>query len=186
MKSDGKQSSVMGCAVAGIIGALILCAFLYPFRQTGKQSLDAWTRAGWMFSNAKDEQTFPPKAELCAAPFCRRTDTEPKYVGGNPGHRSATTLPFCPEHTSGLPKTGTRYDDLLRFIYWVVAMILSWIESTLILGVAFYPVAVVWEFLRPKPAGEGPWKRALVSSVALGLFIGGAATLLVWGMFAWW
>jgi hypothetical protein len=139
-----------------------------------------------MFTNARDEQAFPHKAELCAAPFCRRADTQPKYVGGNPGHRSATTLPFCPEHESGLPKTGTRYDDLIRFIYWVVAMVLSCLEATLVLGIAFYPVAVVWAFLRPNSAGEGPWKRALISSTALGLFVGGAATMLVWAMFAWW
>jgi hypothetical protein len=186
MKSEGNASSTVGCVVAGIIGLLLLCAILYPFRQAGKQSLDVWTRAAWMFTNAGDEQAFPHKAELCAAPFCTRVDTQLKYVGGNPGHRSETTLPFCPEHNSALPKTGTRYDDLIRFIYWVVAMVLSCLEATLILGIAFYPVAVIWEFLRPKPAGEGPWKRALVSSVALGLFIGGAATILVWVMFARW
>lgn len=186
MKSDGNQSSIMGCVVMGLIAALILCAILYPFRQTGKQSLDAWTRAAWMFTNAKDEQTFPPKAELCAAPFCTRADTEPKYVGGNPGHRSATTLPFCPEHTSGLPKTGTRYDDLLRFIYWVLAMVMSWLEATLILGIVCYPLALIVAFLRRDPAGETPWRRALVYSAALGMVIGGAATILVWVMFAWW
>lgn len=176
----------MGCVVGGIIGALILCAILYPFRQAGKQSLDAWTRAAWMFANAKDEQAFPRKAELCAAPFCTRVDTQPKYVGGNPGHRSATNLPFCPEHNSGLPSTGSRYDDLLRFIYWVVAMILSWIEATLVLGLASYPLSLSWAFLRPEPAGEGPWHRALVYSTAFGVVIGGAATILVWFMFAWW
>ena len=139
-----------------------------------------------MFANANDEQAFPAKAELCAAPFCRRVDTVRKYVGGNPGHRSETTLPFCAEHTSGLPKTGTRYDDLLRFIYWVLAMILSWIEAIFILGIISYPLALAWAFFRPAPAGEGPWRRALVSSTAVGLVIGGAATILVWGMFAWW
>jgi type III secretory pathway component EscT len=65
-------------------------------------------------------------------------------------------------------------------------MVLSCLEATLILGIAFYPMAVIWEFLRPKPEGEVPWKRALVSSLALGLFIGGVATILVWVMFAWW
>lgn len=186
MKSDGNQSSVVGCAVAGIIGVLILCAILYPFRQIGKQSLDAWTRAAWMFSNAKDEQAFPPKAELCAAPFCRRADTQPKYVGGNPGHRSASTLAFCPEHDSGLPKTGSRHDGLLRFIYWGLAMVLSWLEAILVLGIASYPLALAWAFFRPDPGGEAPWHRALVSSAALGIVIGGAATILVWVMFAWW
>jgi hypothetical protein len=170
----------------GIIAAVLLLAILYPFRQIGKQSLDVWTRAAWMFTNAKDEQAFPPKAELCAAPFCRRVDTQPKYVGGNPGHRSEAKLPFCPEHTSGLPSTGSRYDDLIRFIYWGLAMILSWLEATLILSIACYPLALAWAFLRPVPAGEGPWKRALLSSAGLGMVIGGAATLLVWGMFAWW
>jgi hypothetical protein len=186
MKCDGNKSPIVGCVVMGLIGALILCAIAYPFRQTGKQSLDAWTRAAWMFTNARDEQTFPPKAELCAAPFCTRTDTEPKYVGGNPGHRSATTLPFCPEHTSGLPKTGTRYDDLLRFIYWVLAMVMSWLEAALVLGIACYPLALIVAFLRRDPAGEGPWQRALVYSTALGMVVGGAATILVWVMFAWW
>ena len=186
MTSDGNQSSIVGCVVMGLIAALILCAIAYPFRQTGKQSLDAWTRAAWMFANFKDEQTFPPKAELCAAPFCRRTDTQPKYVGGNPGHRSATTLPFCPEHDSGLPKTGSRYDDLLRFIYWGLAMVLSWLEATLILSIVVCPLVVAWAFLRPGKAGEGPWSRAFVGSVALGAVVGGAATILVWVMFAWW
>jgi hypothetical protein len=186
VKSEGNPSSLVGCTVIGIIAALLLLAILYPFRQTGKQSLDVWTRAAWMFTNAKDEQVFPPKAELCAATFCRRVDTELKYVGGNPGHRSETKLPFCPEHTSGLPSTGSRYDNLIRFIYWVLAMILSCLEATFILAIVCYPLALAWAFLRPDPAGEGPWRRALVSSTALGLVVGGAATLLVWGMFAWW
>lgn len=184
--SDENQSSIVGCAVMGLVAALILCAIAYPFRQTGKQSLDAWSRAAWMFMNSKDEQAFPPKAELCAAPFCRRTDTQPKYVGGNPGHRSETTLPFCPQHDSGLPKTGSRYDDLLRFIYWVLAMALSWLEATLVLAIACYPLALIVAFLRRDPAGETPWRRALVSSAGLGVIIGGAATILVWVMFAWW
>ena len=185
MTSNGNQSSIVGCVVMGLIGALILCAITYPFRQTGKQSLDAWTRAAWMFKNARDEQAFPPKAELCAAPFCTRADTQPKYVGGNPGHRSATTLPFCPEHDSGLPKTGSRYDDLLRFIYWGLAMVLSWLEVTLILSIVFCPLVLAWAFLRPDKA-EGPWSRAFVGSVALGAMVGGAATILVWVMVAWW
>jgi hypothetical protein len=186
MTTERNQSSVMGCVVGGIIGVLVLCAILYPFHQTGKQSIDAWTRAAWMFAHAKDQQNFPPNAELCAAPFCRRVDTQPKYVGGNPGHRSATTLPFCPEHESGLPKTGSRYDDLLRFIYWVIAMILSWLEAILILSIVCYPLALIWAFLRPDKAGEGPWRRAMVSSTALGAVVGGAAAILVWVMFAWW
>jgi hypothetical protein len=100
VKSEGAPSSILGCAIGGIIVAVLALAILYPFRQAPAQSLDVWSRAAWMFANAKNEQVFPPKAELCAAPSCRRVDTEPKYVGGNPGHRSETTLPFCPEHTS--------------------------------------------------------------------------------------
>lgn len=184
--SGENKSSAIGCVVGGIIGALLLLAVLYPFRQIGLQSLDVWTRAAWIFANAKDEQAFPPKAELCAAPFCRRTDTELKYVGGNPGHRSETTLPFCPEHTSRLPSTGSRYDNLIRFIYWILAIALSWLEAAVLVGLVCYPGALVWAFLRPDPAEKNPWSRAFVSSSAFGLVIGGAATWLVWVMFAWW
>jgi hypothetical protein len=177
---------MVGCAVMGVIAALLLLAIAYPFRQTPIQSLDVWSRAVWMFTNARDEQAFPPKAELCAAPFCRRVDTQPKYAGGNPGHMSETKLPFCPDHTSHLPSTGSRYDNLIRFFYWGLAMILSWLEATIVLGIVCFPVALAWAFLRPAPAGEGPWQRALISAGSLGIFIGGAATILVWVMFAWW
>jgi hypothetical protein len=185
MESKGK-SSIIGCTVTGIIGALILCAVLYPFRQTGKQSLDVWTRAAWMFAHRTDDQAFPHKAELCATPFCTRVDTEPKYVGGNPGHRSETTLPFCPEHTSGLPRTGSRFDDLIRFIYWMVAVVLSWLEVTLAFAIVCYPLALVLAFFRRDQEGPGYWRRAIDYSLAFGIGIGGVATLLVWGMFAWW
>jgi hypothetical protein len=107
-------------------------------------------------------------------------------VGGNRGHRSETTLSFCPEHTSHLPSTGTRHDNLIRFIYWVLAIALSWLEATVLLGIVCYPVALAWAFLRPDPAEENPWSRAFISSSALGMVIGGAATLLGWIMFAWW
>jgi hypothetical protein len=186
VKSEGNQSSIIGCAVAGIILVVLLLAILYPFRQAGRQSLDVWTRAAWMVTHRKDEQAFPPKAELCAAPFCTRVDTQPKYVGGNPGHRSETTLPFCPDHASGLPSTGSRYDDLIRFIYWVLAIALSWLEATLALGIACYPLALVGAFLRPDREEVGFWRRAFDYSIAFGIGIGGAATLLAWGMFAWW
>ncbi len=65
-------------------------------------------------------------------------------------------------------------------------MILSWLEAALILSVACYLLALAWAFLRPAPTGEGPWKRAPVSSPGLGIGIGGAATIAVWAMFAWW
>ena len=185
VKSEGTPSSILGCAVGGIIGVVVLLAILYPFRQAPAQSLDVWSRAAWMFANAKNEQVFPPKAELCAAPFCRRVDTQPKYVGGNPGHRSETKLPFCPEHTSGLPRTGSQFDNLIRFIYWVLAMALSWLEATVVLGIASYPLALVVAFFRPDKAA-GPWRHAVDYSLAFGVGVGGAATLLVWGMFAWW
>lgn len=185
VNSEGAPSSILGCAVGGIIVAVLLLAILYPFRQAPAQSVDVWSRAAWMFANAKNEQVFPPKAELCAAPFCRRVDTEPKYVGGNPGHRSETKLPFCPEHTSGLPSTGSRFDDLLRFIYWVLAMALSWLEVAVVLGLASYPFALAVAFFRPDKAA-GPWRRAVDYSLTFGVGIGGVASLLVWGMFAWW
>lgn len=65
-------------------------------------------------------------------------------------------------------------------------MVLSWLEAAVLVGIVCYPVALVWAFLRPDPAEENPWRRAFISSSALGLVIGGAATLLVWVMFAWW
>ncbi|MEY2564583.1 MAG: hypothetical protein QOH88_2776 [Verrucomicrobiota bacterium] len=186
VSSEEPKSSAIGCVVAGLIGAAALLAILYSFRQAPAQSLDVWHRAAWIFAHFKDDQAFPPKAELCAAPFCRRVDTAPKYVGGNPGHRSETRIPFCPEHNSHLPSTGSRFDDLARFIYWISAMAMSWIEAVLVLSILCYPLILIWTFLRPDSTGESPWRRALPYSAALGMAIGGAATVMVWGMFAWW
>lgn len=185
MRSEENQSALASFAILGLIIVLFL-AILYPFRQAGKQSLDVWTRAAWIVRNITDEQVFPRRAELCAAPFCTRVDTQPKYVGGNPGHRSETTLPFCPEHTSGLPLTKSRFDDGIRFIYWVLAMALSYLEAAFLLTVAFYPLALIGAFVRRSPKGEGPWERALANSSAFGIGVGGIATLVAWGMFAWW
>jgi len=186
VSSGESKSSTVGCVVAGLIGAVVLLAILYSFRQAPAQSLDVWSRAAWMCAHFKDDQVFPPKAELCAAPFCRRVDTTPKYVGGNPGHRSETRIPFCPDHRSGLPSTGSRFDDLIRFIYWISAMAMSWVEAALVLSILCYPLALIWAFLRPDSTGESPWKRAAPYAGAVGMAIGGAATILGWFMFAWW
>ena len=175
-----------GCAVGGLVLLLLGLALLYPFRQAGKQSLDAWTRSAWIIQNWKDEGAFPAKAELCATPFCTRVDTQPKYVGGNPGHRSETKLPFCPDHTSALPRTGSQFDDLVRCIYWVLSMILSALEATLALAIPALPLCLgVCFLLRGKQEG-GIWSNGLSYALGFGMLLGVPATLGAWFMFAWW
>ncbi len=185
MSARAKPSTIVVSTIVGIVFLGLVLAILYPFRQAAPQSLDVWTRAAWMVSHWSDAQAFPPKSNLCAAPFCARLDTRKKYVGGNPGRRSETSLPFCPEHEPGLPRTGTRFDDLVRFIYWVVAILLSWLEGSVALALVCFPITLLDAVVRRKP-GESLWSRAFDGALAFGTLVAAIATVTVWFMFAWW
>ena len=186
MSAGKKRMEVMGGIVGGIIAVAVALAVLYPFRHAGEQSLDAWSRSYWMLVHRHDEQAFPAKAELCAAPFCTRADTEPKYAGGNPGHRSETALRFCPLHSSGLPRLESRHDDLLRFIYWVLAMLLSWLEAALVLTAVLCPLTFIAALCHRDRARAGLWTPMLEGAGALAILVGAVATIIAWVTFAWW
>ena len=180
--------------IAGAVGLITLV--IHPLRGAVYQALDILPRAYWMSGYFNDRQTFPPKANLCAEPFCRRTDTRPVYVGGNPGHRSATTMNFCPGHTPGLPSNGTRHDGFLRFIYWLIALGLSLFLTSFLVFAAFGIVVMVidrgllafvgrflnrdfaerWQSTLRSSRATDPWLAAITSTV----------WLLAWVMFAWW
>jgi hypothetical protein len=186
MSTQTEEPTALTWVIFGTVLVGLLCLVLYPFRQAGAQSLDVWARAAWMVTHWTDADAFPPGATLCAAPFCVRADTARKYVGGNPGHMSETTSPYCPEHEPHLPKTRSQYDDLLRFIYWVLSIVLSYLEFALALALVLYPFLLLVAFLRGKRLQINPGRWAADSATSSGLAIGMCATPVVWIMFAWW
>ena len=158
--------------------------------QVGRQSLDVWPRAAWMVQHFSDPEVFPPKAEICAAPFCRSADTQPTLVGGNPGHRSQSKMYFCRKHPPLLPSYSSRFDDVLRFTYWVLAMALSFIETVVIVLILCSPLMLLRSWLVRRDAGLHGMAGKLGNGVemiqtwfACLTFI---AWLAAWVMFAWW
>jgi len=158
--------------------------------QVGRQSLDVWPRAAWMVQHFSDPEVFPPKAEICAEPFCRSVDTEPTRVGGNPGHRSESTMYFCRDHPPLLPSYSSRFDDLLRFTYWVLAMALSLIEAVVVVVILGSPLMLLRSWLERRDAGRHGMAGKLSNGLAM-ILTGFAcltfiAWLAAWIMFAWW
>ena len=158
--------------------------------QVGRQSLDVWPRAAWMVQHFSDPEVFPPKAEICAAPFCRSAATEPTRVGGNPGHRSETTMSFCREHPPLLPSYNSRFDDLLRFTYWVLSMALSLVEAAVVVVIFCSPLMLLRSWLVRQDAGlhgmAGKLGSSLETILTGFLCLTFIAWLLAWIMFAWW
>lgn len=158
--------------------------------QVGRQSLDVWPRAAWMVRHFSDPEVFPPKAEICAAPFCRSVDTQPTRVGGNPGHRSETKMSFCRDHPPLLPSYSSRFDDLLRFTYWVLAMFLSLLEAAVVLLILCAPLMLLRSWLVRRDDGLHGMAGKLSNGVEMimtglvGLTF--MAWLAAWIMFAWW
>ena len=185
MKSNENKLTTVGCGILFAVvalGALVLV--LRPFRGAVAQSLDIWPRAWWMVTNFKDEAAFPPKANVCAAPFCRRTDTERKYVGGNPGHMSESRLRFCRDHEPALPKTETRYDDALRFTYWVIAMGLSLLIGIAAPGIVLGSLMALESRVQHGAAGKVLKVLSAFSALAAAAVV--VAWMAAWVMFAWW
>lgn len=185
MKSDENKLTTVGCGILLLVVAVAAIGLvLYPFRGAVAQSLDTWPRAWWMVTHFNDETAFPAKSNLCAEPSCRRTDTERKYVGGNPGHMSESRLRFCRDHEPALPTTKTRYDDALRFGYWVLAMGLSLLMGVLLPGIAFG--VLMFAERRVQRRATGKLLKVLTGLAALvvtGVIVAWAAA---WVMFAWW
>ncbi len=185
MKSDENKLTTIGCAILFLVvaGGLAFLA-LRPFSGAVAQSLDVWPRAWWMVTHFHDDDVFPAKANLCAAPFCRDPHTSRVYVGGNPGHRSESRLRFCRAHTPELPKWGTRFDDALRFIYWTIAMGLSLAMGLAVPGIVCILFMLVAQRLKGSAAGKVMNALAIVAALAGVLVM--AAWAAAWVMFAWW
>ena len=104
---------------------------------------------------------------------------------------SESKLRFCSAHPPGLPKTGTRYDDALRFFYWIFAMGLSLLWAIAAPAIAYGLLELAARSLSRNVAE--PWQRGLgkvVKAAQAFLLVSVVAVLLawvaVWVMFAWW
>ena len=191
MKTDGNKFATAASAILfSVVAVGLLVLVLYPFRGAVAQSLDVWPRAAWMAAHFHDDAAFPPKANLCAAPFCRSTETRRVYTGGNPGHRSESKLRFCSAHTPHLPAMQSRFDDALRFIYWVIAMGLSLAMAQ---AVPFIMIGLL--MLAERRVGENAATssdalrkigKVLMMVTGLIMAVVMAAWLAAWVMFAYW
>ena len=196
--SSGTQSSsfIAFTWMVVSVGAFLVMVGMFVWAigsslyQVTRQSLDVWPRAAWMVQHFSDPEVFPPGAEICAEPFCRSVDTQPAIVGGNPGHRSETRMYFCRDHPPQLPSFGSRFDDLLRFTYWVLAMALSWIEAVVVVVILCSPLMLLRSWLERIDAGRHGMAGKLSNGLAAILTgLGGLtliASLVAWIMFAWW
>jgi len=197
MSSGSRPSSFLHLAwmLLSVVAFLVMLGLFVwaigsSLYQVGRQSLDVWPRAAWMVQHFSDPEVFPPKAEICAAPFCRSANTQPTRVGGNPGHRSETMMPFCHDHPPLLPSYSSRFDDLLRFTYWVLAMALSLAEAAVVVVILCSPLMLLRTWLVRQDAGLHGMAGKLGSSLEMimtgFLCLTFIAWLLAWIMFAWW
>lgn len=197
MSSGSKSSSFLAIIwmVASVVAFLVMLGLFVwaigsSLYQVGRQSLDVWPRAAWMVQHFSDPEVFPPKAEICAAPFCRSADTQPTYVGGNPGHQSETKMYFCREHKPLLPSYGSRFDDMLRFTYWVLTMALSLIEAGVVVLILCSPLMLLRSWLLRRDAGLHGMAGKLASGIEMiqtwCVCLTFMAWLAAWIMFAWW
>jgi len=191
LKTEENKFATAGCAILLIVvaGGLLFFA-IRPFSGAVPQALDAWPRAWWIVTHFHDDDAFPAKANLCAAPYCRSTQTSRVYVGGNPGHMSESRLRFCEAHTPQLPKTKSRYDDALRFIYWVIAMGLSLVMALVVPVVAFGLLMVAERRMEDNAATSSDKLRKIVKVLmtitALAMVVVISAWVAAWVMFAYW
>ena len=191
MKTDENKFATAGCGILFIVVTVgLLVLMLRPFSGAVPQSLDVWPRALWMVSHFNDTENFPPKANLCAAPYCRDTHTSRVYVGGNPGHQSEATLRFCSAHTPQLPKTKSRYDDALRFIYWAIAMGLSLLMAVAVPLIAFGLLMAAERRMEDNAATSSAALRktvkVLMTLTGLLMVVVMSAWVAAWVMFAYW
>ena len=105
-------------------------------------------------------------------------------MGGNPGHRSESKLRFCSSHTPDLPKTKSRFDDALRFIYWVIAMGLSLLMAVAVPFIVFGLLMRAEQRMKQRPAGKVVKALAVLAALKVTLVI--VAWAAAWVMFAWW
>lgn len=191
VKTDESKFKTLGCGILFLVvaGGLVFLA-LRPFSGAVPQALDAWPRAWWMVTHFHDDDAFPAKANLCAAPYCRSTHVSKVYVGGNPGHMSESKLRFCNAHTPQLPKTKSRYDDALRFIYWMIAMGLSLLMALAAPFIVFGLLMLVEGRLKNSAAVSSSALvkvvRVLMALVVLVVAAVMLAWVAAWVMFAYW
>ncbi len=191
MKKDENKFATAGCAILfAVVAVGFLVLVLRPFSGAVPQALDTWPRAWWMATHFHDEEAFPAKANLCAAPFCRSTATSRVYVGGNPGHMSESRLRFCNAHTPQLPKTKSRYDDALRFFYWAIAMGLSLVMALAVPLIVFGLLMLAERRMEENAATSSDARRKVVKVLmtVTGLIVVAvmAAWVAAWVMFAYW
>jgi tetratricopeptide (TPR) repeat protein len=161
-----------------------------------RRVLDAGYKGWWVVDHWNDAVAFPPKSELCMFPFCTKTDTHKKFVGGHRGYTSQVLHYYCGAHEPTFFSMGIRFDGFLYMLYWFAAIVLSVFlygpPVALLLRVAMWPVLIpMWRagkissgFLFPRlqdftSAGETKLISFTVSA-ALGF------TLALWIMYAWW
>ena len=185
MQPDEKKFKTIGCGILFLVtaGGLLFFA-LRPFSGAVPQALDTWPRAWWMVTHFHDDAAFPPKANLCAAPFCRDTHTSRVYVGGNPGHVSESKLRFCASHTPEFPKWKSRFDDLLRFIYWAIAMAISLGIGLAVPGILLGVLMFAERRLEQRAARKVMKVLAVMAALVVTLVM--VAWAAAWVMFAWW
>ncbi len=134
-----------------------------------------------MISHLEDAQAFPRKSNLCMETFCTRTDTHKKFAGGHKGYTSQVYYNYCPIHEPSFVNTGTRLDGLLRFFYWGVTFLISYILAFGLLALPAQGMLLLYDKLRRSTiASDFIRVAAPVTAVAFGV------CSAAWLMFAIW
>lgn len=118
--------------------------------------------------------------EMCAHPFCTRTDTVQKRVGGRAGYSSETTYDYCPVHNPNFIDTGSKIDGLFRIVHFGLAFFLSLFVASIAFGVVLFPFCLIVAAIRRSeriPGEASEW------AIAGGCIIGFPATFAAWILF---
>jgi hypothetical protein len=158
------------------------------------RSVDVYYKAYWVIAHWSDAKLFPPKSDLCTAPFCTRTDTAKKYVGGRPGYTSQVKYHYCPAHSPTFFATGSRIDGLLYTFYFGLAIFLSYGVAFVGLGLLLFPLVsvggLVGALFARKKAPDTPsalsWNTLLGWDLAIAVIAATPICALSWLMYAWW
>jgi len=174
-----------------IVFPIIIVVVVVGFLATAAiRAADIYYKAAWIVTH------FPPKSDLCIAPFCVRTDTQPSM--GTDG--ALFGFHHCPDHANTEVRGGR---DLVVFGLWCFAVALVSLLMIPILGAVFrlamWPILIPMRLAGQLPPGRllpfrylkdedwEPWASLWHDRIEnIGMVVGVIVALVSWVVFLWW